>query len=84
MKVKTYVRAGECTGSWEYGVVEKSSGGGYYGQIRSDAGSQHYFNNGYTKFCPYRQGVVVGQNVMFQTYQPPNERAGKVSCISPA
>ena len=83
MKIRSEIRAGECTGSWQYGIVQESSGGGYYGSVRDQGGATRYFNNGYTTFCPNREGVQVGETVMFQLYEPPNERAGKVACIGP-
>jgi hypothetical protein len=84
MRIRTEVRAGQCPGKWYYGTVQESSGGGYYGSVFGEDGLTHYFNNGYTKFCPYRQGVQVGQWVMYSPFEPPNERAGKVACITPA
>jgi hypothetical protein len=84
MKIRTEVHAGECPGQWYYGVVEQASGGGYYGAVRGDDGLVHYFNYGYTQFCPYSQGTTVGQRVAYSPFEPPNERAGKIACLSPA
>ena len=84
MKTRTAVRAGQCPGNWYHGIVQEASGGGYYGSVRDENGQTRYFNNGYTSFCPYREGVQVGQPVTFSPYEPPNERAGKIACISPA
>ena len=85
MKTRTGVQAGECPGPWSYGFVEQASGGGFYGAvIGEDDGLTHYFNYGYTQFCPNGQGVSVGQRVMYSPFLPPNERAGKVACLSPA
>jgi hypothetical protein len=84
MKVRTEMHAGQCPGNWSFGVVQESSGGGYFGSLIGEDGQRRFFNNGYTSFCPFRQGVQVGQRVMFALFQPPNERAGKVACISPA
>ena len=84
MKTRTGLHAGQCPGKWYYGIVQEASGGGYYGSIFGEDGTTRYFNNGYTKFCPARQGVQVGQWVMYSPFEPPNERAGKVACISPA
>ena len=83
MKIRTRVRAGQCSGSWQYGIVQESSGGGYYGSVLDQGGQTRYFNNGYTTFCPNREGVQVGESVLFQLFEPSNERAGKVACIGP-
>ena len=83
MKTRTAVRAGQCPGQWFYGVVEQASGGGYYGAVKGEDGLIHYFNQGYTQFCPYRQGVQVGQNVIYSPFPPGNPRAGKVACLTP-
>ncbi len=83
MKIRTELRAGQCPGQWYYGIVEQSSGGGFYGSVRGENdGLTHYFNNGYTSFCPFREGVQVGQRVMYSPYPPGNERAGKVACLT--
>ena len=85
MKTRTGVQAGECPGSWAYGWVEEASGGGFYGAVRGEGdGSKRYFNYGYTQFCPSGQGVSQGQRVMYSLFVPPNERAGKIACLSPA
>ena len=84
MKIRTGVHAGECPGEWAYGWVEQASGGGFYGAVRGDDGLIHYFNLGYTQFCPSGQGVSVGQQVTYSPFVPPNARAGKVACISPS
>lgn len=84
MKTRTGIHAGECPGSWAYGVVKEASGGGYYGSVQGQDGLTHYFNVGYTQFCPAGQGVQIGQRVMYSPFVPPNERAGKVACLSPA
>jgi hypothetical protein len=84
MKIRTEVRAGQCPGKWYYGVVQESSGGGYYGSVLDEYGTKRFFNNGYTMFCPFREGVQVGDRVVFSPFEPPNERAGKIACIGPA
>jgi len=83
MKTRTDLHAGECPGGWQYGLVEQASGGGYYGAVRGvEDGQSRYFNNGYTQFCPNREGVQVGQRVIYSLFVPPNERAGKIACIA--
>ncbi len=83
METKTQLRAGQsCPSQWAYGVVEKSSGGGYYGQIRGYDGLVHYFNMGYTQFYPNGQGVWVGQQVSYAPFPQGDPRAGKAACIS--
>jgi hypothetical protein len=76
------VPAGACPSQWASGLVEESSGGGYYGQIRGTDGLVHYFNAGYTQFYPSNQGVYTGQTVAYAPFPAGNERAGKAACIS--
>lgn len=81
MKTRSNVHSGQCSSTWQNGTVKEASGGGYYGEILDKSGNIRYFNMGYTQFVPDQKGVAVGQNVPYTLFEPPNVRAGKVSCI---
>ena len=77
-----YPTYSECPSQWTSGIVQESSGGGYYGSIRGQDSLTHYFNQGYTKFYPSGAGVYVGQTVSYAPFPPGDSRAGKAACIS--
>ena len=84
MKSRTDLRAGECPGQWSYGLVQESSGGGFYGSVLGEDGQKRFFNYGYTEFCPSGEGVSIGEWVSFSLFEHPNPRAGKIACMSKA
>ncbi len=83
MKIHTNLHAGKCPTRWVSGTVAESSGGGFYGSIKSDEGTSHYFNQSYTEFCPSGQGVAIGTRVLFAPITEQGSRYGKVGCVTP-
>ena len=84
MRARTQLRAGQCTGPSENGVVIKAQGNGYYASIRGQDGQQHFVNYSYTQFEPNNQPLVWGEQVLYSLYPPGYPNAGKVSCVSTA
>lgn len=82
MKIKSQISAGECTGTWYPGVVDRVQGNGYYAAVRGSEGNLHYVNYSYTDFYPSNQRLWQGEQVDYTLYPKgwPNE--GKISCVS--
>ncbi len=83
MNIKTNLRAGQCYGNWQYGVVDKVEGNGYYAAVREANGNKRFVNYSYTEFYPNNQALWLGEEVYFTLHPQGWANAGKISCIQP-